>query len=171
MAIENRNLASGTRLVAKYKGAARFCTIQEDGTYKLDGDQGLGKVYKSLSAAGSAIMGGIACNGWKFWSLAEGDEAKPETEETSPQTNGGGSRFGRRAGESDRLADPKVRQRKYRLIRRTPNQQGVAEGMLRIFCDACMKGYVVESPDGSLPEACPEGHRAVESGVPAGTEA
>ena len=30
-----------------------------------------GKRYPSLSAAGEAVMGGISCNGWRFWSLAE----------------------------------------------------------------------------------------------------
>ena len=30
-----------------------------------------GKRYPSLSAAGEAVMGGISCNGWRFWSLAD----------------------------------------------------------------------------------------------------
>src|SRR3546814_1952134 len=34
-------------------------------------------IYKSPSAAGSAVMGGTACNGWRFWSL-EGEEAAPK---------------------------------------------------------------------------------------------
>ena len=37
-----------------------------------------GREFKSPSAAGSAVMGGVACNGWRFWSLAT-DEAPAET--------------------------------------------------------------------------------------------
>ncbi len=71
MAIENRNLEVGTRLVANYKKQAFVCTVEKDEEGKLafvvDG-----KRYTSPSAAGSAVMGGTACNGWRFWSL-EGD--------------------------------------------------------------------------------------------------
>ena len=67
--------------------------------------------------------------------------------------------------------NPPARKRNYRLLRRTPNQTGVAEGMLRIFCDACMRGYVVESADGVVPAACPEGHRADDPELTARTEA
>ena len=36
------------------------------------------------------------------------------------------------------------------------SQEGVADGFLRIWCRACMDGYVVEGTD--LPETCPKGH-------------
>ncbi len=75
--IEDRNLAAGTKLVARYKGQDYACTVMEgDGKgarFMLDDD----RVFKSPSAAGSAVMGGSACNGWRFWSV-EGQEPKPK---------------------------------------------------------------------------------------------
>ena len=75
MSIEDRNLKPGTRLVARYKKQDFTCEVvkTKDGViYRLaDGQE-----FKSLSSAGSAVMGGSACNGWRFWSL-EG-EAKPK---------------------------------------------------------------------------------------------
>src|SRR5262245_5614900 len=65
-----------TVLVARYKGAeyrAEVFTDDEDKTrYRLAD----GREFKSPSAAASAVMGGIAANGWRFWSL-EAD--KPAT--------------------------------------------------------------------------------------------
>ena len=69
-------LAPGTRLVARYKGAdyeVEVVTGEEGKTRYRFAD---GQEFKSPSAAGSAVMGGIACNGWRFWSL-EGETAAP----------------------------------------------------------------------------------------------
>src|SRR4030043_834394 len=75
MALENRNLEAGTRLVARYKKQEHTATVVEgEGgglRYRLED----GREFKSPSAAGSAVMGGVACNGWRFWSLA--GESKP----------------------------------------------------------------------------------------------
>ena len=76
MAIENRNLEVGTRLVGRCKKQDHFADVvaAEDGSirYRLSD----GREFKSLSAAGSAVMGGVACNGWRFWSLVKGEEAE-----------------------------------------------------------------------------------------------
>jgi hypothetical protein len=78
MPIENRNLAVGTRLVARYKKEEHWATVVEGEKgglrYRLDD----GQEFKSLSSAGSAVMGGVACNGWRFWSVAGSEEAKPK---------------------------------------------------------------------------------------------
>jgi hypothetical protein len=69
MVIENRDLAAGTRLVAQYKGVDRSCEVVhgEDGVrYRLDD----GNEYRSPSSAGRAVTGGVAVNGWRFWSVA-----------------------------------------------------------------------------------------------------
>ncbi len=69
MAIEDRNLAAGTKLVARYKGKEYTAEVveAEDGLrYRLED----GKEFKSVSSAGSSVMGGSACNGWRFWSVA-----------------------------------------------------------------------------------------------------
>ena len=90
MPIENRELAAGTRLVARYKKQDRTCEVVEtaDGLrYRLDD----GTEHRSPSSAGKAAMDGVACNGWRFWSI-EGTE-KPKRE---PKAEG------REAGEGAR---------------------------------------------------------------------
>ena len=76
MAIENRELPVGTRLVATYKKEEHVCTVEqgEDGrkAYVL----GDGRNFTSPSAAGSAVMDGTACNGWRFWSVEGAEPAK-----------------------------------------------------------------------------------------------
>src|SRR3990172_9561781 len=76
MAIEDRNLKAGTKLVARYKGqehTAEVVKTEEGLRYRLED----GREFKSPSSAGSTIMGGSACNGWRFWSVV-GEEAKPK---------------------------------------------------------------------------------------------
>ena len=69
-------LAVGTKLVARYKGADYEVEVvaREEGKRRYrfaDGQE-----FKSPSAAGSAVMGGVACNGWRWWSLADGQPAE-----------------------------------------------------------------------------------------------
>ena len=137
MAIEDRNLTVGTRLVANYRKKVYVCMVDkaEEGEgilFRLED----GKRYKSASAAASAVMGGKAVNGWRFWSV----------QGTKPQGKEGG-----REKPETQAAKSK------RLVYRVPNQKGIAEGQSRWFCRACMKGFVIEG-DGQ-PEACPAGHR------------
>ncbi|MDP9236703.1 MAG: hypothetical protein M3P30_04770 [Chloroflexota bacterium] len=77
MPIDDRNLGTGTRLVAHHKGKDRTCEVvqTDDGVrYRLDD----GSEHRSPSGAGRAAMGGTACNGWQWWSV-EGTE-KPKRE-------------------------------------------------------------------------------------------
>ena len=77
MPLENRNLEPGTVLVARYKKQDRTCEVvqTEDGLrYRLDD----GSEHKSPSSAGKAAMGGVACNGWRFWSLQGTEKPKRE---------------------------------------------------------------------------------------------
>ena len=81
MPLENRNVEPGTVLVARYKGKDRTCEVvqTDDGLrYRLDD----GSEHKSPSSAGKAAMGGVACNGWRFWSLA-GTEKPARTAKTA----------------------------------------------------------------------------------------
>ena len=65
-------LAAGTVLVAKYKGTEHRCEVvtgeDDKRRFRLED----GREFRSPSSAGSAVMDGVACNGWRFWSLAEG---------------------------------------------------------------------------------------------------
>ena len=78
MSIEDRSLKPGTILVARYKKQDHRCTVVEgeDGKliYRVHG----GKDHTSPSSAGSAVMGGVACNGWRFWSVEGAEEPKAD---------------------------------------------------------------------------------------------
>ena len=84
MAIEDRSLKPGTTLVAKYKGKEHTAEViaAKEGTvrYRLAD----GREFASPSAAGKAVMRGIACNGWRFWSVAGADANAPAGSEASP---------------------------------------------------------------------------------------
>ena len=89
MATENRNLAVGARLVARYKGetyTAEVVNSDGGGRYRLAD----GREFKSPSAAGSAVMGGMACNGWRFWSLADELAEKAAVPDKKPETKKNG---------------------------------------------------------------------------------
>jgi len=78
MPIENRNLEPGTRLAARYKGATHTCEVvqtEEGIRYRLED----GREFKSPSSAASSVMGGMAANGWRSWSLAEEVTEKTRT--------------------------------------------------------------------------------------------
>ena len=132
MSIEDRNLKDGMKLVAKYKGEVWKAEVAEteDGLRIKLAD---GRLFKSVSSAGSAVMGGNACNGWKFWSLADGAEA----------------------------AAPKPKKRgkaKPVTFDRLPDEEGQPEGQARFFCNACMDSFT--APANIEPIGCPAGHEA-----------
>jgi hypothetical protein len=135
MPIENRNLTVGTRLVARYRKEEYWATVVEGEKgglrYRLED----GREFKSLSAAGSAVMGGVACNGWRFWSVAEGGKAP--------------------APKAARKATK--REAKTQGFHRLPDEEDAAEGTAKFFCDACMEAFVV--PAGEEPATCPKGHQ------------
>ncbi len=128
MTIEDRNLVPGTKLVARYKGkeyAAEVVKTEEGVRYRLED----GREFKSPSSAGSAVMGGSACNGWRFWSLAGSEEAKQKMVAKNPSKSNGNPGNG--------------------LISRL--EAG------RYFCSACQEPF--EAPEGVEPQGCPQGHR------------
>jgi hypothetical protein len=77
MPLENRNVEPGTVLTARYKGKDRTCEVvqtDEGLRYRLDD----GTEHRSPSSAGKAAMGGVACNGWRFWSVEGTEKRKRE---------------------------------------------------------------------------------------------
>ena len=132
MAIEDRNLAPGTQLVARYKGTQYAVAVVEGEGGKLLYRLGDGREFKSPSSAGSAVMGGSACNGWRFWSVA-GSEPKPKKEPRKAAKKVEGKKNGNPGhGLITRLEDG------------------------RWFCNACMEPF--EAPAGVEPQGCPKGH-------------
>ena len=77
MAIENRNLEPGTKLIAKYKKEEYRAEVIAGGEGKVKYRLADGKEFKSPSSAGTAITG-KACNGWAFWSIETKEEEPPE---------------------------------------------------------------------------------------------
>ena len=139
MAIEDRNLEPGTQLIAKYKKEEYKAEViaGEDGKVKYRLADG--REFKSPSSAGTAITN-KACNGWAFWSVEAGG---------GPQRSGGAR--GRRIGRNgDWEQTPTAG------FRRVPNQKGIEEGEVRLYCDACQKSFT--APVGAPAEQCPEGH-------------
>src|SRR5688572_26075679 len=73
-----KQLNAGMRLVANYRKETHTAEVIEGEDGKLRFRLADGREFTSPSAAGSAVMGGIACNGWRFWSL-DTEEAEPPT--------------------------------------------------------------------------------------------
>ena len=142
MAIENRELEPGTKLIAKYKKEEHRAEVEagEDGKVKYRLSDG--REFKSPSSAGTAITG-KACNGWVFWSVEpDGSQSEPQ----EPETPEGEGSDGTESQEQPPAPG----------FRRVPNQKGVGEGEVRLYCDACQKSFT--APVGETPESCPEGH-------------
>jgi len=128
MPIENGELTAGTRLVARYKGrdySAEVVETEEGLRYRLED----GREFKSPSSAGSAIMGGKACNGWRLWSLTGDEQVK--TKISKPAKTG----KRQKATQFERLEDG------------------------RRFCNGCMTAFEVadeqeptECPQGHRPD-------------------
>ncbi len=77
MAITNRNLKVGTKLIGRYKKAVHTVEVTKDG-FRLVGANPP-QEFTSISGAGKAIRGGKSTNGWAFFSLAT---------ETAPASKG-----------------------------------------------------------------------------------
>jgi hypothetical protein len=119
--IEDRNIKPGTTLVARYKGKDCTCTVKstKDGLRFLLED---GREFKSPSSAASAVMGGSAANGWRWWSVA--GDAKPKAERSSAT----------KATKAEMVIRP---------------MKG-AEG--RFFCSACQDAFASEESDPACPQ-------------------
>src|SRR5687767_2883905 len=118
MAIKDRNLETGSVLVATYKKERYECRVDEEEgkqTFVLQD----GRRFKSPSAAASAVMSGKAVNGWLFWSLADRSEESIPAPQPSTATK--------------------------KLIRRLPNQKGIEAGKARYWCNGCMKSFIDEA--------------------------
>jgi hypothetical protein len=133
--IEDRNLRAGQKLVATYKGKEYTCTVRGTGDERRYAFQG--REYKSPSSAGSAVMGGSACNGWRFWTSASEAKkqatSKAEAKKTAAKTKAGAT------------------------FEPMPDQKGATTGQVRYFCSACMDAF--EAPAGVTPVGCPRGHK------------
>ena len=185
MAIEDRSLKAGTKLVARYKGqehTAEVVKTEEGLRYRLED----GRQFKSPSSAGSAVMGGSACNGWRFWSVA-GAEAKPKKEPRKAAKKNGnpGNGLITRLEDGREFKSPSsagsavmggsacngwrfwsvagTEAAKPKAVKKAAKKNGnPGNGLIsrledgRYFCSACQEPFDV--PDGVEPLGCPKGH-------------
>lgn len=135
MPIDNRELAVGTKLVGTHKKTTYICEVVATPEGKTAFRLEDGRLFNSPSSAGKAVMSGIACNGWRFWSV-DGTVAE-------------------KAPKAEKAKQPKAAKR-LRLIKKLRSQRDAPEGHTGWFCSACQKGFNL--PDGQEPAACPEGH-------------
>ena len=151
MAIEDRNIKAGQVFVARYKGEDYKATASEkDGktTFAVDGIEG---EFTSLSSAGSKVMNGVACNGWRFWS--------PEGQAPAPR----GRKAKENSGtETTKTKTPRSRKpKKVQVVQKIKDQGGAEEGMIMYHCSACMDAFELPKAD-AFPTECPQGPAAVQ---------
>ena len=156
MPIENRNLAVGTRLVARYKKQAHHADVVEGEVGKVRYRLKDGREFKSPSAAGTAITN-KACNGWAFWSVAQAtsDGTTEDALESYPWANDAA-----KVAEQETMVEEAaqgITGQPAASFRRVPNQRGVTEGSVRLYCGTCKTSFT--APEGQQPDACPERHR------------
>src|SRR3954467_15001844 len=132
MAITNRDLPAGTKLTGTYKKQTYDCTVEagEQGKLAFVVDE---KRYSSPSSAGSAVMGGTACNGWRFWTVDGEEPTLSEVPAKMPKP-------------------AKAKGSAKKLLKRIPGL-GLQDGERRFWCPACQKSFVTIEED---PQACPE---------------
>ena len=134
MVIEKEQLSGGLVLRGRYKGQEyRVLVLGDEASgfgFELDG----AAVYKSLSAAAKAAMGGGSVNGWRFFSIAGSEAVSLPVLERSDK----------------RTTRPVVQ------VKRRRKQEGCADGEVAWFCSACMASFCL--PQGETPAVCPEGH-------------
>jgi hypothetical protein len=116
MSIEDRNLKPGTTLVARYRKKEYRADVVAGKEGKVVYRLTDGREFTSPSAAGSAVMGGTACNGWRFWT-PEGAEGatKASTTPTAAKkapAKAKGVRKAKGGAKAKRAAKPAPRGRK-----------------------------------------------------------
>lgn len=183
MPIDNRTLTPRDKFVATYKKQTYRVQYHPANDEKRPFVQVLPLVmpaprFRTLSDAGKAIMGGIACNGWRFFSRDDGSArtAAPKepktprvpTRATRPTPIGRAKREGPAPAPEETAGKPvsiaKARQaraaraRVVKQIKRIGNQGAAPEGQTRWWCSACMNGFNAEGT--ARPAVCPQGHPA-----------
>ena len=161
MATEKQELAPGMVLVGRYKKVQYSATVCEDGIYVEPGPMTPATPedphgpFKTLSAAGKAVMGGIQCNGWRFWTPATGAPTAPPATPDADTALAVATAV--RNSRTKQAAAPGPR--RARQIRKVANQKSTPLGKVRWFCSACMAGFLQDA--GTVPFTCPNGHPAV----------
>jgi hypothetical protein len=169
----NRKLKVGTKLVAKYKGTIYHMEVIEtkDGIrYRLS--EAPFSEFKSPSAAGSEVMGGNACNGWRFWSLAGSEEAEPKPKKIAkpkaakkttrkPKADRKSRATKAKASTTPNTPAKALSEEQAEVNKEVAQIKGGFEHLEggRYFCPGCMDSFAPDTDE--EPKACPEGHTPV----------
>lgn len=161
MTITDRVLREGEFFVATYKKTSykvQYAPSEASDDAKKNPFVGVepnsikGLRYLSLGDAGKKIMGGVSCNGWRFFDrpdavaakVAAKTEAKAKVEPKEKATT----------KSSKPAAQPKAKT--LTQVKRTRKQPEDESLGVSWHCSACQKGFYL--PKGETPAACPEGH-------------
>ena len=86
MPVQRNQVHPGTELVGRYKGVTFTAEVLLGEGDRLRYRLPDGREFRSPSGAGRAVMGGVACNGWRFWSAV----TAPDRAATSPDSGPAG---------------------------------------------------------------------------------
>jgi len=112
MSIEDRNLKPGTTLVARYRKKEYRAEVVAGEEGKVGYRLKDGWEFTSPSAAGSAVMDGVACNGWRFWTVESAEPARKATRTPTAAKKAKAAPKGGSKAKVARKAKPKAKARK-----------------------------------------------------------
>ena len=167
MPIENRNLQPGTKLIANYKKETYHALVvaSAEGKVLYQFSPYDGREFKSPSSLGTAVTG-KACNGWTFWSVDTSDTETEGEDAATPAEAEGSTPEGERPDSTGELEpeepiyvplEEAMTETPTPSFRRVPNQRGVPEGEVRLYCDACQASFT--APADQNPDSCPMDHQ------------
>ena len=166
MAIENRNLKPGTKLLGRYHKQSYSCEVVKNAEGKLRYRLQDGREFKSPSAAGMAITG-HACDGWVFWSIQTSETAQKTDPENQAPTEQETEAAPTQEAEQTEKPTESVKETapsatkadtKKTGVFLVPNQKGVPERQIRWFCRDCGKSFIASAVE--IPGVCPAKHQA-----------
>ena len=146
----------GTQLAATYKKEDYACEV-------VAGDNGAvlyqfqdGRTFKSLSAAGIGVTGRISCGGRTFWKAVGKDGALTALEQTAKRPRSK-KEIALKDTEAVLILDEDPQSSAVLLtFKPTGKQTGVDEDMVKLYCEMCNRGFVVNEGENST--KCPKGH-------------
>ena len=170
--IQDRNLTAGTKWVGRYRKQEHTCEVieGENGKLHFKVDDKVDRVFKSPSAAGTAVTG-HACDGWQFWSVA-GTETKlrlATMKEIMPAINDFREQikaekvkaiptYDQTVAKIEKMEKAEKPKPPKTGVYRLPNQKGAPAGLTRYYCFDCSSPFPAKS-DIKNP-ACPNCHPA-----------
>ncbi len=155
-------IKAGLTLVGRYKGDGFSCEVVEHDE-RLYFVLPKGEVFRSPSAAGSAITG-TATNGYRFWSIPDKAPSGQPSRQRAAQEAVAATAADAAPSPASGADSANGASKPAKLIERAKSQKDVPEGQTRYFCSSCMQAFIAEDAGrGKAPERCPQGHPPLEA--------